>query len=516
MVPRSSTAPPPTRWLGAFLNLVERIGNRLPEPLILFVILAAAIPLASALTAWSGWTLTHPTTGAPLRPVNLLEPPQLQRMLTSAVPNFVGFPPLGVVLVAMLGVGMAEKSGLLAAGLRLLVSALPRPIVTVGVVLAGLLSNVASDAGYVVLVPLAGVVFASVGRHPLAGICAAFAGVSAGFSANLLISTLDPMLAGFTQSAAQLLDPDYQVTAVANYYFMAASTLLLAVLGALVTERIVEPRLGRYAPSDGTEVPSPSAPGITLTPTERRAVFGALASVAAGLGGILLLTLPSKALLRSPGGGLEPFFQALVPLMAILFFVPGLVYGVWTGSVRSGRTLARMLGDTLGTMGSYIVLAFVASQFIAYFAWSNLGLMLAVSGADVLKASGLSTSLLLVGTILVVAGINLFIGSASAKWALLSPVLVPLMMELQLSPEMAQAAYRVGDSVTNIITPLMPYFPIVVAFGQKWVPDLKLGTFLASMLPYSLTFFVGWVAFLLAWFWLDLPLGPNAPSQYLP
>ncbi|MBX3747659.1 MAG: AbgT family transporter [Verrucomicrobiae bacterium] len=517
----SASSSVPHGWVARFLNGIERIGNRLPEPVVLFVVIAVVIPLASALAATAGWTLIHPGTGEPLQAVNLLTPPYLQRMLTEAVSKFVNFPPLGVVLVALLGVGLAEKSGLLAVLLRLLVDALPRRIVTAGVVFAGMLSNVASDAGYVVLVPLAGAVFASVGRHPVAGICAAFAGVSGGFSANLLIGTVDPMLAGFTESAAQLVDPALRVNAVANYYFMAASTLVLTVVGTLVSERLVEPRLGPWpptAPPVPAQAPSPGnpAPPATpaLSPLERSAARWAILTVFLVVAAIVALTAPADGFLRGPEGSFDPFYRSIVPLMAVAFLLPGAVYGRLTGSVPSARIAYRMLSETMASMGGYIVLAFVAAQFIAYFKWSNLGLMLAVSGADLLKTSGLPTPLLLIGVVLVGASVNLFIGSASAKWALMSPVLVPLMMSLGLSPEMAQASYRVGDSVTNIVTPLMPYFPIVLAFAQQWTPGLRLGTFLAAMIPFSLAFLLAWCALLLGWYALDLPLGPGANVLY--
>ncbi|MFN0068316.1 MAG: AbgT family transporter [Limisphaerales bacterium] len=504
-----ANAAPAPGVLGRFLNALERAGNKLPDPLLLFVFIAAAIPVASWLVSLTGWTLAHPVTGKPLQVVNLLAPDQLRRMLTDAVPNFVNFPPLGVVLVAMLGIGIAEKAGLLAAGLRLLVVALPRRALTAGVVFAGVLSNVASDAGYVVLVPLAAAAFASVGRHPVAGLCAGFAGVAGGYSANLLISTLDPMLAGFTQSAAQLFDPAYTVNAAANYYFMAASTFILTAAGALVTERIVEPRLGPWR--GGTAATAPAG----LTPDERRGLRGAGVAVVLMVAGIVALVAPEGGLLRDDKGGLDPFYKSIVPLMSLLFLAPGLVYGRITGAVRDARTASKMLAETVGTMGGYIVLAFVAAQFIAYFAWSNLGLMIALGGAEVLRASGLPTLALIFGVILISAGVNLFIGSASAKWALMAPVLVPMLMKLGLSPEMTQATYRVGDSVTNVITPLMPYFPMILTFAQKWDPSLRIGTLIANMLPYTLAFLAVWSLLLGGWYVLDLPLGPDAPIRYI-
>lgn len=507
-----ANAAPAPGVLGRFLNFLERAGNRLPDPLILFAGLALAIPVLSWAVALTGWTLLHPVSGQPLRVVNLLAPEHLRRMLTDAVPNFVNFPPLGVVLVAMLGIGLAEKSGLLATALRLLVAVLPRRALTAGVVFAGILSNVASDAGYVVLVPLAAAAFASVGRHPVAGLCAAFAGVSAGFSANLVISTLDPLLAGFTQSAAQLFAPDYQVNPAANYFFMVASTFLLTAAGALVTEKVVEPRLG---PWDGG-VMDAAAPAPGLTAAERRGLGAAAAGAAVVIAGIVLLVAPEQALLRGDQGSLDPFYKAIVPLMSLLFLVPGVAYGWVTGTVRDGRTAARMLGETMASMGGYIVLAFLAAQFVAYFAWSNLGLMLALGGAEILRASGLPTLALILGVVVISGVVNLFIGSASAKWALMAPVLVPMLMQLGLSPELTQATYRVGDSVTNVITPLLPYFPMVLTFAQRWDPKLRLGTLISNMVPFSLAFALSWSSLLTVWYVLDLPLGADAPIHFRP
>jgi aminobenzoyl-glutamate transport protein len=509
-VSANAPAPAPRGPLARFLNAIEWAGNRLPEPLLLFVGIAAAIPVLSWLVSLTGWKLTHPTTGEPLEVVNLLAPDQLRRMLTEAVPTFVNFAPLGVVLVAMIGIGIAEKSGLLAAALRLLVAVLPRRALTAGVVFAGVMSNVASDAGYVVLVPLAAAAFASVGRHPVAGLCAGFAGVAGGFSANLLISTLDPMLAGFTQSAAQLFNPGYEVNAAANYYFMFASTFVLVLAGTLVTERVVEPRLGPWRGGPA------AAPAEETGPTELRALLAAGVTALALAAGIAAITVPEGALLRDAKGGLDPFYKSLVPLMALLFLGPGLAYGWVAGTVREARTATQMLADTMGAMGGYIVLAFVAAQFVAYFGWSNLGLMFALAGAEALKASGLPTLALIFGVVLISATVNLFIGSASAKWALMAPVLVPMMMQLGLSPEMTQATYRVGDSVTNIITPLLPYFPMILTFAQKWDPQLRLGTLISNMLPYSLAFGLMWTLFLLGWYVADLPLGPGAPVHYRP
>ena len=503
---------PVERGVGRFLNFVERAGNRLPDPLLLFFLMAVLVPVVSWCAAVSGWTLVHPVSGESITAVNLLSGENLQRMLTEAVKNFTDFPPLGVVLVAMIGIGVAERSGYIGALLKWFVLAVPRGAITAALVFAGVMSNVAADAGYVVLTPLGAVLFASLGRHPVAGLCAAFAGVSGGFSANLAISALDPLLSGFTDSAAKLYDPEYQVFATANYYFMVASTFLIVATGWFVTEKIVEPRLGPWNPERADRPPNDvDAP----TGRERRAALAATAAGILTLAAAAWISFPTGALLRDAEGGLEPFYKALIPLIAIAFIIPGLVYGLMTRSIRTSGDVARMTGDSMATMGAYIVLAFMAAQFVAYFRWSNLGLMFALAGADFLRDVGLGAIPLLLGIILLSSVINLFIGSASAKWGLMAPVLVPLLMSLGFSPEMAQAAYRIGDSITNIITPLLPYFPIILAFARKYDRDLKLGTLISAMLPYSIAFGLVWSVQLIVWFWLDLPLGPGA-SIHLP
>jgi aminobenzoyl-glutamate transport protein len=498
---------------GQFLNWIERVGNRLPDPLILFVLFAAIIPFVSWFFAAIRWSVAHPVTGAPITAVNLLQADQVQRMFTEAVPNFTSFPPLGTVLVAMMGIGVAERSGLISALLNLMVTAVPRTLVTGAVVFAGVMSSMAADAGYVVLTPLGAVVFASLGRHPLAGLCAAFAGVSGGFSANLLLTSLDPLLAGFTQSAAQLYDPVYVVNATANYYFMVASVFVITAVAWVVTDWVVEPRLGRWDASRSSMVETAPA---RLSGEQRRALWGALTAFVLTVMILSLLVVPVNGILRDAEGGLAPFYQSIVPLLAIAFIIPGLVYGMWSGSIRNSQAVAGMTGETMATMGTYIVLAFAAAQFVAYFGWSNLGLMFAVSGAQFLKDLGFGAIPLLVGIVGLSSVINLFIGSASAKWGLMSPVLVPMLMNLGFSPELAQACYRVGDSITNIITPLMPYFPIIIAFAQKYDSRIRLGTLISSMLPYSIAFGVSWVILLIAWYLLGLPLGPGAPILYHP
>lgn len=491
------------------LDLVELWGNRLPHPFTLFILFSVAVLIVSWIASSLGLSVTHPATGKAIEAVNLLDRQGMQNLLAKAVSNFTNFAPLGTVLVAMIGVGVAERSGLFSAALQALVAGVPSWLITATLIFAGINASVAVDAGYVILVPLGAVLFAAVGRHPLVGLAAAFAGVSGGFSANIFLTALDPLLAGLTQEAARLYDPNYVVPVTANYYLMIASTFWLTLIGVWVTTRIVEPRLGTFAGERREAVER-------LGAEQRRGLFAAGITLAAESILLLFFTLPTDGLLRDANGGLGPFFQGMVALMAIGFLLPGLAYGLVAGTIKNDRDTGRMIEETMATMGSYIALAFAASQFVAYFGWSNLGLILAVSGADLLKHSGLSGIPLILLFVFVCALIDLFLASASAKWAVVGPVFVPMLMIMGYSPELTQAAYRIGDSFTNIITPLMPYMPLVIAFAQNYEPKTGLGTILAMMLPYSIAFALGWILLLGAWLLLGLPLGPGALLVYPP
>jgi aminobenzoyl-glutamate transport protein len=491
------------------LDRIERWGNKLPHPFNLFLLFSLAVLLLSWIAHLLGVSVTHPVTGKPLAAVNLLDRQGLQNIVTKAVSNFTGFAPLGTVLVAMIGVGVAERSGLFSAALKGFVRSVPQWLITFALVFAGVNASLTVDAGYVILVPLGAVLFLQVGRHPLAGLAAAFAGVSGGFSANLFLTPVDPLLAGLTQEAARLYDPSYSVPATANYYFMLGSTFVLTFIGAAITNWIVEPRLGAYQAQHETGAEF-------LAPPERRGLLAAGFTLIFELILLLFLTVPQNAVLRDAKGGLDPFFQGMVVLMSVGFLLPGVAYGLASGTITSNRDIGRMIEETLATMGSYIALAFAASQFVAYFGWSNLGLIFAVTGADLLRVSGLSGIPLILLFVFVCAAIDLFVASASAKWAIIGPVFVPMLMIVGYSPELTQAAYRIGDSFTNIITPLMPYMPLVIAFAQKYQPRVGLGTLLTLMLPYSVAFAIGWTLLLALWLVLGIPLGPGSGIVYPP
>lgn len=497
----------------SFLDRIERLGNRLPQPATLFFIGTLVVMFASALAVWGEWSLPAPADDRTLTANNLLSSDGLWWLLSNLVENFISFPPLGIVLVGMLGIGLAEHSGLLPALFRRLAQLTPAQFLTPIMVFLGIQSSVAMDAGYVVLPPIAAALYLAAGRPPLAGIAAVFAGVSAGFSANLLITALDPLLAGFTQSGASLVAPEYQVAVTANWWFMIVSALLLTLIGWAVTACYVEPRLVRaaYQPADDVTT---TAAEETHSQGPNRSLWHAAAALLITLVLIVTAIVVPGAPLHGQGENFARWVEATVPLLFLCFFIPGLVYGISSRSIRSDRDLAGMLYKTIAGLGSYIVLAFFAAQFVESFRYSGLGEMLAVSGGALLAQLAIPTPMLMVGFILLVGMANLLIGSASAKYAFFAPIFVPMFMQVGISPELTQAGYRIGDSFSNIITPLNPYMIIVIAQVQRYAVGSGFGTVLALMLPYSLTFLVIWCVLLGGWLALGLPLGPGGPLSY--
>jgi aminobenzoyl-glutamate transport protein len=496
-----------TSLLQRSLHIIERVGNALPHPGTLFALMALAVIVLSAVFTRLDISVIHPGTQQEIRPVNLMTVAGLHRILTSLVTNFTSFAPLGTVLVAMLGIGIAESSGAIGTALRLLVISAPRRLLTFVIVLAGVLSNTASEIGYVLLVPLAAIIFLSVGRHPLAGLAAAFAGVSGGYSANLLLGTVDPLLAGLSQEAARIVDPVYEVNPTANFYFMFVSTFFIAAAGTWVTERIVVPRLGEYTGDEKTE------PIHDLTPLEKRGLIYASISLLFVTAIILAGTVPSDGFLREPGTGSllrSPFISGIVAVIFVVFSVAGIAYGIGAKTIKSDADVMKGMGKSMSTLGLYMVLVFFAAQFVAFFNWTNLGLILAVEGADLLGRSGLGPIPLMVSFVFVSGFINLFMGSASAKWAIMAPVFVPMLMLLGFTPEFTQAAYRIGDSTTNIISPMMTYFALIVAFVERYQKGAGIGTVIATMLPYTVAFLLVWIVLLVVFMVLGLPVGPGA------
>lgn len=494
------------------LNWTERIGNALPHPATLFALFALGALLFSALGHALGWEVVHPGTREIVKPVNLLSHDGIHRILLEMVDNFTGFAPLGIVLVAMLGIGIAEQSGLIHAVIRLLVLNSPRHLLTFVIVFAGILSNVASDVGYVLLIPLAGVIFLAVGRHPIAGMAAAFAGVSGGFSANLVLGTVDPLLAGLSTEAAHILDPSYEVNPTANYYFMAVSTLVIAFAGTLVTERIVEPRLGTFK----GEVEEKDRKFDHLNKKEKKGLLWALITLIFIVFLTLIGIIPEDGYFRGTDGGLlsSPLIRGVVAMLFITAGVTGLAYGFSTGAFRNDADVMKGMAASMKTLATYLVLVFFAAQFVAYFKWSNLGIILAVRGAEVLMAANLGLIPLMILFILLAASINMLMGSASAKWAILAPVFIPMFMIMGYSPELSQVVYRIGDSVTNVISPMMSFFALIIAFVQRYEPKAGIGTIIATMVPYSIVFLVFWILLLVVWLLIGIPLGPDAGIHY--
>jgi len=506
-------------WLTRTLNSIERVGNALPHPVTLFAIFALAIVIISAICAAMGVSATgNLVSGGELKEttvtaVSLLTKEGLQYIFTSAVNNFTTYAPLGMVLVAMLGVGVAEQSGMIDSLLKRTVKSTPKALLTPMIVFLGVMSNIASDAGYVILIPLGAMMFHACGRHPIAGLAAAFAGVSGGFSANLLVGTLDPLLGGITQAAVDILDPAYEVQIMGNYIFMCVSTFLITILGTIITDKVIEPRLGKFTETvegeDHTlmEVTDLQKKGL------RNAGIAALIFVAA----IVIMCIPADSFFRNDKGellGSTPLINSLIVLIALLFFIPGVTYGLTTGKFKGDKDVAAAMAKAMADMGSFLALAFVSAQFINYFSYTKLGTIIALAGASFLKSINIGLIPLMVIFVLFSAFMNLFMGSASAKWNILAPVFVPMFMLLGYSPELCQLAYRIGDSCTNVITPLMTYYAVIIIFAQKYDKKAGIGTITATMLPYSLCFLVAWTIMLIIWLSLGLPIGINTPLFY--
>jgi aminobenzoyl-glutamate transport protein len=502
--------------LARSLDAIERIGNRLPDPAMLFLILLGLVALLSAWLSTLSFNEIDPRTREAIVIRNLLAPDNLTTFMSGMVKTFVDFPPLGVVLVAMLGIGVAEHTGYINAALKALLSVTRRSLLTPVVITVGIVSHVAVDAGYVLVIPLGGLIFHAAGRHPLAGIAAAFAGVSGGFSANFVPSSLDPLLSGISQAAAQLLDPAVTVNPLNNWFFTLSSSVLIIVVGWILTDRFIEPRLANTV-VDGDAL---AAEEQGLSAAEKRGLVRASLALLLAAALLALSASPADSAWRNSQGVLTafdaPLMRSIVALIFVLFVIPGVVYGYVAGTVSSHRDVIAGMTRAMSGMGYYVVMAFFAAQFIAAFGQSNLGPLVAIKGADALREAGLPMQVTLIGIVLLTGVVNLMVGSASAKWALIAPVFVPMLMQLGVSPDLTQAAYRVGDSSTNIITPLLPYFPLIVVFCQRYVKSSGIGTVVALMLPYSVTLLIVWSAWLILFWSLGLPLGLQSSYIYAP
>lgn len=502
-------------WVTRALDKVERVGNKLPDPAIIFFICLLIIWVCSAIFSQMSFSAIDPRTGEGVVVNNLMTGDAMADFLSRMVTIFTGFAPLGVVLVAMLGVGVAEHSGFISAGLKRMLDSTPKAFLTPVVVLVAIVSHTATDAGYVLVIPLAGVIFYAMGRHPLAGIAAAFAGVSGGFCANFIPSAIDPLLQSFTQEAAQIIDPDIQINPLNNYFFNSISSILIVSIAWYLTDKVIEPRLQNVeVDGDPNDIPKFEE----LNDRQTKALRWASFSMLAGIGLLVAVLLPESSPMRDPQGQLTsfaaPVMQSIVPIIFLLFLLPGVVYGYVSGTYTSTKDMIDSMTKAMQGMSYYIVMAFFCALFIDAFGKSNLGALLAVNGAEFLKSLSLPAMVTIVGIIFLTAFVNLFVGSSSAKWALLGPIFVPMLMQLGISPDLTQAAYRLGDSSSNIITPLMPYFPLVVVYCQRYVKSTGIGTLLSLMLPFSITILIAWTAFLLIYWSIGIPLGIQASYVY--
>lgn len=533
---QASAIKPPS-LLNRILDTIEYAGNKLPDPAVLFLLLMVVVWVLSAFMAGMSFTEIDPRTvtnwgpdgnpldGSPVVVNNLLTGAALTQFMSDMVHTFVNFAPLGVVLVAMLGLGVAEHTGFINAGLRSILSVTPAKLLTPALIGVGVLSHVAVDAGYVLVIPLGAVIFYAAGRHPLAGIAAAFAGVSGGFSATFFVpSSLDPLLAGLTQESARLIADGVEINPLNNYVFTTASTFLVIAVGWFLTDKVIEPRLQK------TEVDGDMSEMVTmepLNPGEKKGLIAAMAAMGLAVLLFALSMIPETSPWGAPADQVPegshrlltfsaPVMQSIVALIFVFFLIPGVVYGYVAKTVKTHRDVVEGMTKAMSGMGYYIVLAFFAAHFIYAFGQSNIGVLIAIKGANFLEALGMPLALTLIGIVFLSGFVNLLVGSASAKWALIGAVMVPMLMQLGISPDLTQAAYRVGDSSTNIITPLLPYFPLIVVFCQKYVKSSGIGTLIALMLPYSITLLVVWTLFLLGFFLLGIPLGIGSSHTWPP
>ncbi|MGM0897974.1 MAG: AbgT family transporter [Bacillota bacterium] len=487
-----------------FLNFIEKWGNRLPDPFFIFVYLAVFVVLLSWLVSSLGTTVVHPGTGEELAILSIVSGEGIRYILAETINNFTGFAPLGLVLVMMLGIGLAERVGLMETAIKKSILNAPKSLITYAVIFTGIMGNLASDAAFILVPPLAAMVFASVGRHPLAGLAAGFAGTGAGFTANILITGTDALLSGISTEAARAIDDSFVVTPVDNWYFMSASVVVMAIVGAIITEKIVEPRLGTYTgKADNSFEP--------VTKQENKGLLNAVIAGAVYIGLIALLVFLPGSPVRNEEGGIipSPFLSGIVPIILFFFITVAVAYGITVKKITESKDIPVYMGDAIKDMSGYIVLIFAAAQFISYFNWSNLGIWLAVNSAEFLTSINMTGLPVMVGFSVLAALLNLLIFSGSAQWALMAPIFIPMFMLLDYHPAFVQLAFRIADSSTNIITPLNPYILIVLAFMREYDKKAGLGTLISLMLPYSLIFFGVWLVMMIIFALTGLPIGPG-------
>ena len=533
------------------LDLIERVGNKVPHPAVMFLALCIGVILLSQLLAWIGVSATYEVVQPPPQEVEAdyvggstlpaetmpAEPPDasdyevveqtveikglltvdgVRYIFTSFVPNFMGFTAMGIILIVMIGVGVAERSGLISALIRRLVDASSPAALTYIIVFLGILSSIASDAGYLVLIPLGAVAFASVGRHPLAGMAAAFAGVAGGFGVNLLITPTDAVLTEITNESSALVDPSQSIDLTANFWFGIGSTILLTILLGITTSRIVERRLGAYDPSVAPDADSPQiqaadeAPEVSAAAERRGLRLSGLWFLGATLLITLLTVLPGAPLRDPETGsiiGTSPFMDGLIVIISVLFLAAGVGFARGAGTLSAKGDIIDAITKSWAGLAGLLLLFLLIAQFIAYFNYSNMPQVAAVKLGDLIEGLDIGTVWLLLIAIIITLVVGIFIPQAIAKWALLAPIFVPLFLRLGVEPDVVLAAYRVGDSPINIVTPIMAYFPLIVVFAARYDKRSGIGTVIALMLPYFVLMSVVWTAFFLVWYLLGIPWG---------
>ncbi|WP_159281406.1 p-aminobenzoyl-glutamate transporter [Rahnella variigena] len=490
---------------GGFLQWVERIGNKIPNPFLLFVYLIALLMVASAVISWFNITAVNPTNGEIIRVKNLLSVEGIQWILPNVIKNFSGFTPLGSILALVIGAGLAERVGLLQSLMYKMASKVNARYASYMVIFIAFFSHISSDAALVVMPPLGALIFLAVGRHPVAGLLAAIAGVGCGFTANLLIVTTDVLLSGLSTEAAKAINPAVQVSVIDNWYFMAASVILLTIVGTILTDKFVEPRLPVYQGARNEEMKK-------LTPEQNRGLMASGVAALIFIGLVALLVVPEAAPLRNPKtGGIipSPFIQGIVPLIILFFFVISVPYGMVTKQIRSASDVPDLLVDPMKSMAGFIVMVFPLSQFVAFFNWSNMGKFMAIGLTDVLENLGMTGIPAFLGLIFLSALLCMFIASGSAIWSILAPIFVPMFMLLGFHPAFAQIVFRVADSSVIPLAPMSPFVPLFLGFLQRYNKEAKLGTYYSLVLPYPIVFFVVWLLMLVGWYLLGLPLGPG-------
>lgn len=501
-----ASSPPPNPNQGKWFRRVEQVGNLLPHPFMLFVYLSLFMILLSAVLSAAGVSVIQPGKDEVVKVKSLLSQEGIHWILTNMLTNFTDFKPLGLVLGMALGIGLAEQVGLIQVLLRKMIMRVPAAIVTFMVIFSGILGNLASDAAFVIIPPLSAMIFHSIGRHPLAGLAAGFAGVGSGFTANFIIAGTDGLLSGISTAAAHTLDKSIQVTPVDNWYFMSASVLLLALIGTLITDKIVEPRLGTYQGANADQLEE-----VTAEENKALRVTGIVALIYVAIIGYMVI--PEKALLRDPEAGTmipSPFLDGIIPIVLFFFVAVSVTYGIKTKQIQSQKDVPQFMGEAIKRLAPFIVMVFAASQFIAYFEWTNIGTTLAVNGADLLTQINLTGLPVMVLFTLLAAVLNLVIFSGSAQWALMAPVFVPMFMLLGFDPAFTQLAFRIADSSTNTISPLNPYLPVILVYMQKYKKDAGIGTLISMMIPYALFFLGAWILLMTIWYLSGLPMGPGA------